>query len=228
MSTLICTMKEPSDQVVSTIESQLEKGWKVIDYDIKDHFLYVILGDQKDFIYGKTVAIYKIEEVETKIQLIKQYENDFSKVKPWKINCKDVEGDGETEIIVGVYKKTHFDPNEGNRVFVFNWDGKKIYKKWTGSKLGNKLMQYEFIDFLDLKGDELIVVDLDEGGKEKLLIYYWFDFGFSLLAESKSYDRISNVTYLGTNLLEITYIHKGIKNIKKISIIKDKVVDVTN
>ncbi|PKM94230.1 MAG: hypothetical protein CVU84_12270 [Firmicutes bacterium HGW-Firmicutes-1] len=226
--TLIVIIEEPSDKIVTALEPHLDKGCKVIDYEIIDTNLYAILGDGQDAIYGKTIAIYQIRDVDQKIQLIKIYENDFSKMKPWKIDCTDLEGDGEIEIVIGVHKKTHYDQNEGNRMFIFNWDGKKLYKKWTGSKLGNELLQFEFIELLNRQGDELIVIDLEEGGKERILVYYWFDFGFSLLAESKGYDDLYDVKPMGTNLLEITYNHKGIKNKKIGSIIKGKMVDTTD
>ena len=121
---------------------------------------------------------------------------------------------------MGVSKSTHFDKEVNNRFFVFNWDGEKLYKKWTGTRLGYYLKDFYIMDLLSIKGEELVVIDQNQAGEERLLVYYWLDFGFQLLAESEFYDIIEDVKYLGNNLMEIKYKKQG-KNLTSRVMIKD-------
>jgi hypothetical protein len=74
-------------------------------------------------------------------------------------------------------------------------------------------------DFVSIPGDELIFIEQLEEGKERLCIYYWFDFGFLLLAESEAYGDITKLTILGENRIQITY--KGKKEEDATLIVKN-------
>lgn len=127
---------------------------------------------------------------------------------------------------MGVNKPTYFDREINDRLFVFNWNGEKLYKKWTGTRLGYYLKDFYIIDLLDIKGEELIVIDKNQEGKERLLVYYWLDFGFQLLAESEFYDTIEEVNYLNNNLLGVVYIEQGKKITAKVMVKEGWIIEV--
>jgi hypothetical protein len=100
--------------------------------------------------------------------------------KPWKIEIADVDGDGISEIIVGIIKPTKFFPKPHNCLFIYGWNGKEIYKKWLGSSLSRPFSDFIFADLDGLKGDELIALETTLDGKKRLAIYRWNSFGFTL------------------------------------------------
>lgn len=109
-----------------------------------------------------------------------------SSLKPWKVRIADVDGDGINEVILGVYKKTRFDPVYDNRLFVYSFDGKSLFSKWLGSRLANRFSDFEFGD-VDMDGkDELISVEIDANAyQQKIIIYDWKGFGFIAKTEIK-------------------------------------------
>ena len=207
---------------------KLDENQELIDYAYNKDYLFAVLGDKKDRRYGNAVCIYRSENLSSKVNWIKVSEYDFSKVLPWKVEIGDIDDSENLELFIGVYKSTHFDNKQNNRMFVFNWDGEKLSKKWTGSQIGYCMKDFYVIDFLDMYGDELIILDKNKEGKERILIYYWLDFGFTLLAESENFDLIEKVEYSNDNLLKLTCRNKGKRFQKEVKVRNGEVVGISD
>lgn len=132
------------------------------------------------------------------------YQSDFKQLKPWKIEIADIDGDHQNEILIGVNKTTHFDDQEKNRMFIFNFNGEKLYKKWTGSQIAGVWDYFFAQDLLSIPGDELLFIEQVGDTGERVCVYYWFDFGFVLLARSEIYEDIKELRIIGENRLQIT------------------------
>lgn len=220
--------KESSDWYKTAYALKLDENQELIDYVYNKDYLFAILGDKRNRRYGNAVCIYKSENLSSKVNWIKVSEYDFSKVLPWKVEIGDIDDSENLELFIGVYKSTHFDNKQNNRMFVFNWDGEKLSKKWTGSQIGYCMKNFYVIDFLDMYGDELIILDKNKEGKERILIYYWLDFGFTLLAESENFDLIEKVEYSNDNLLKLTCRNQGKRFQKEVTVRNGEVVGISD
>lgn len=205
---------------------ELNPNQRIIDYAFNDRWLFAIIEDKGAGDCKRDIYIYKsvVSSKADKWEKVAGY--DFTAVSPWKIRLGNIDYTDGPQVIIGVNKLTHFDKEINNRLFVFNWDGEKLYKKWTGTRLGYYLKDFYIIDFLDIKGDELVVIDKNEEGKERLLVYYWMDFGFQLLAESKFYDKIEDVKYLDYNLLELAYENQDKKTSVKVIVKEGQIIEI--
>ena len=94
------------------------------------------------------------------------YRIDLKAINSWKVQTADVDGDGEMEISLGVFKTTRTDPVMSKRPFIYNWDEKGLHPKWLGSRLSRPFDDYVFYD-MDQDGmDELIAIEhLADGSK---------------------------------------------------------------
>lgn len=204
----------------------LDSNQRIIDYAFNEQWLFAIVENKSTDDYKRDVFIYKSDDSPRKDKWEKVAEYDFTVVSPWKIKIGNIDYTDGPQVIIGVSKSTHFDKEVNNRLFVFNWDGEKLYKKWTGTRLGHYLKDFYIIDFLDIKGDELVVLDKNQEGRERLLVYYWMDFGFQLLAESKFYESIEEVKYLDYNLLELVYKNQDKKNSVKVMVKEGQIIEI--
>jgi len=220
--------EESSDWYKTAYALKLDENQELIDYAYNKDYLFAVLGDKKDRRYGNAVCIYRSENLSSKVNWIKVSEYDFSKVLPWKVKIGDIDDSENLELFIGVYKSTHFDNKQNNRMFVFNWDGEKLSKKWTGSQMGYCMKDFYVIDFLDMYGDELIILDKNKEGKERILIYYWLDFGFTLLAESENFDLIEKVEYSDDNLLKLTCRNQGKRFQKEVTVRNGEVMGISD
>ncbi len=198
----------------------LSKNQKLIDYAFNQNWLFAIIEEKNENDYKSNIFIYKSENSSDNVKWEKTAEYDFTFVSPWKIKIGNLDYTDGPQVVIGVNKATYFDKEVNNRFFVFNWDGEKLYKKWTGTRLGYFLKDFYIMDLLDIKGEELVVIDQNQDGEERVLVYYWMDFGFQLLAESEFYDIIEEVKYVDNNLLELKYRKQG-KKITSMVMIKD-------
>lgn len=165
----------------------LSKSYGDVNGDHIEEMLVLTRGLFKK--YGKEVVIYEKDSSKEYIEL---YREDFSDLKPWKIDSGDVDGDGIDEISVGVYKKTIFHPIMAKRPFIYNFDGERLIPKWRGSRLSRPLTNYTFYD-IDKDGlDEIISIEELEDKRKVLNSYKWRGFGFEGFIEGESYDDLFN------------------------------------
>ncbi|SCG82248.1 hypothetical protein DW1_0639 [Proteiniborus sp. DW1] len=205
---------------------ELAPNQKLVDYALNEHWLFAIIEEKSLSDKERYIYIYKLDDFSNKVNWLKVAEYDFTYVWPWKIELGNLDYTDGPQIVMGVNKSTYFDKEVNNRFFVFNWDGEKLYKKWTGTRLGYYLKDFYIMDLLSIKGEELVVIDKNQNGEERLLIYYWLDFGFQLLAESEIYDIIEDVKYLDNNLLELTYNKWGKKFTSRVMVKDGWIIEV--
>ncbi|MGB4659419.1 MAG: hypothetical protein WBI07_09580 [Mobilitalea sp.] len=187
-----------TEPVPEEISALLKKREIVIDYTQEESFLYAIISQKERMDYGDILVIFEQNKSGIWERI---YDNNFEELKPWKIETADIDGDGITEILTAVYKTTHFDDVEKNRMFIFNYRDGILTKKWTGSEIAGTWKDFVVGDLLPVTGDELIFLQESSGNSEKISIYYWFNFGFLLLADSEYYDEIQSVSIMKENRL---------------------------
>lgn len=183
-------------------KSILKGKERIIDLARDKEKAYAIVSKEGRHDYGDIFVVFNLKDDNGWERI---YENDFTGLKPWKIALADVDGDGALDILTAVRKSTYYDKKESNRLFVFNYKNNILVKKWTGSKIAGNWRTFYVGDFLGINGDELIFVEKEADGRERLSIYYWFDFGFIRLAESEAFENIMNVSVLSNNLLAVEY-----------------------
>lgn len=106
-------------------------------------------------------------------------------LNPWKLEIADVDGDGQPEICLGVYKKSPRDPIMAKRSFFYNWDGTRMVPKWLGSRLARRFDDFTLADLNHDGWDELVSLEVAPKGMHRLSIYRWKSFGFEWLASTK-------------------------------------------
>lgn len=112
-----------------------------------------------------------------------------SKWKPWKLQIADVDGDGNLEIAIGVFKSTKFFPKPHNCLFIYGWSGDEALPKWLGSSLGRPFTEFLFADLDDVPGDELLAIETARDRKTSIAVYRWDSFGFTLVRRHGEWAR---------------------------------------
>ena len=125
------------------------------------------------------------------------YKADFSKLKPWKVQTADVDGDKKKEISLGVFKTATFDPVAAKRPFIYNWSPGGLSPKWLGSRLSRPFGDYIFKDINNDKKDELVALEQTPDKKKLINSYVWKGFGFEGYAESDVFEDICNLSQSG-------------------------------
>ncbi len=183
------------------LSSALYKNEILVDYAIDEALAYTLINTNGREEYGDLFAVFERKE-DTWYRI---YENNFKNLMPWKVKTADIDGDYIPEILIALRKKTPYDKEIKNRMFIFNYQDGILSRKWTGSRIAGKWREFYPMDLLSTPGHELIFIEQTEEKKEMISIYSWFDFGFFRLAESEAYMRIQSLKMVNENLLEITY-----------------------
>ena len=91
----------------------------------------------------------------------------------YRLCTGDVNGDGSTDAMVGVVKRTRFYKDIARRLFIFKNKQGYIRPLWMGSKLGGKLQDFRFID------GKVRSLETTADGKYVVAEYVWLSFGLS-------------------------------------------------
>jgi len=185
---------------IALIVSAVRDKESEVDEAREDGIRYAIVSHTGEEAFGDRL---EIERLSSDGRWQRVYENDFKDLKPWKIEVGDIDGDERKELFIAVHKPTHFDAEHRNRMFIFNYDGNKLVKKWTGSQLAGDWRTFSVGDLLPIPGDELIFIERLEGNKERIGVYYWLDFGFVLAAASEPMAPIERLDIAGGNRIDI-------------------------
>lgn len=213
--------KQVREAAWSEFRQVLDPGETMLDAASDHARTYAITSKTGNRKYGDTLSVFEQKQGRSPVRI---YENDFKSLKPWKIELADIDGDNQTEILTAVRKKTHFDQTEKNRMFIFNYGQGKLTKKWTGSKIAGTWENFAAGDFVPIKGDELIFIRKTEAG-ERISVYYWYNFGFLLLAESKDYPVILEINRLEENRIFLTCKERGKKRTIILKAENDRLVE---
>ena len=170
--------------------------------------LIVLLNDRAD-----TVRIYEVNGN----SLAEKGRGIPQSLKPWKIQVGDVDGDGEEDIGVGVYKKARFHPVMAKRPFIYNWDGRHLSPKWLGSRLSRPFTDFVLAD--SGSGTKLVAIEETSDGSRELAVYKWNGFGFTRIWNGVRSEKLSelNVTGLPGKQMVVVYPHTSHKSYRSYS-----------
>lgn len=101
----------------------------------------------------------------------------------YRFETGDIDGDGQTDAIVGVIKSTRFYPERGRRLFIFKMvdapkgaaDGRKrVRPLWLGSRLGGHLQDFRYVTNGHLRS-----LETTDNGRWVVADYRWGRFGMT-------------------------------------------------
>ena len=194
---------EMADNNNVLIDRYLMEPWIIIDGCLysDEKVVFVILGREGE-IRGERLACYKYEGGKFQEKWI--YNN--RQLNPWKILMCDVEGDGKTEVAVGVWKTAKFHPVFDNRLFIYAWEKEMIYPKWLGSRLSSPFLDFDFRDTNHDGLTELIALEYQKNGLKRIMAYEWTGFGFrgiAILGKNLIINSIAEFCFEGRDFNEI-------------------------
>ena len=111
--------------------------------------------------------------------------------QPYQFDTADVNGDGRTDIMIGLIKSTEFDPQEKKRLFILRIDEGQLRPLWLGSKVCQQL-----VDFKALSNGVIRTLEQTKEGNYAIGIYEWQGFGLTLIkyiGDEKSYNEAITV-----------------------------------
>ena len=171
-----------SKLVLLNVKGEVVDSLCVSPLEIKDHctdleneHIFTILG-AVDSLRGSRLAVYSRASRTCGIEMLWLDQNRG--YNPWKIRISDVDGDSQPDICVGVWKKTRFHQIFANRLFIYDWNGREIFPKWLGSRLSSPFFDFTFEDINQDGVDELISLELQRNGLNRIMSYKWTGFGF--------------------------------------------------
>ncbi|QOR36857.1 hypothetical protein IMX26_08625 [Clostridium sp. 'deep sea'] len=186
---LIITSLDGKQTILDSV-SVVADNEKIISYciadinkDCTDEILMIIGAKGSEF--GRNFVIYSFNS-----ELQKTYSKSFKEMNPWKVQTCDVDGDGNLEISIAMYKKTKFYPVLEKRPYIYDWIDNSLFPKWRGSRLSKPFDDYIFLDIDKDGSDELLAIELLQNGNKVINSYKWIGFGFEGLVESKEYEDI--------------------------------------
>ncbi len=126
-------------------------------------------------------------------EAIRSYDKAYPNLKPWKVQCSDVDGDGRVEIALGVFKESEFHPIAAKRPYLYDWDGETLIPKWRGSRLAHPFEDFIFQDIDGNGTDEIVAIEYLEDGRQAVHAYSWKGFGFESLFQSRPFEEVTDI-----------------------------------
>lgn len=194
----------------------------IIDGVRQERKAYVITNKESNPNYGDTLEVFQKGRAGDWKRI---YENDFKNLKLWKIELADIDGDGQKELVTAVRKTTRHDKAVKNRLFIFNYTDGVLIKKWTGSQIAGSWKSFTVGDLVDIKGDEVLFISKARGG-DRIKVYYWFEFGFFLLAESEVYENVTGLSITGENRIHMNYRESGEKKTADLTMKEGRLIEL--
>jgi hypothetical protein len=102
----------------------------------------------------------------------------------------DINGDGRTDILLGIIKKTHFEPQPEKRLQIVQIDEGRFRPLWLGSKVCYSL--YDFKPVFSKKTWKVVTLEKRPDSHYCIGFYKWQDFGLRLLFWKKTYTDFSS------------------------------------
>lgn len=165
-----------------------------IDGDLKEELLVIMDSGEEGTLrldtgerYGHTVRIYSDYEMINEEPVLKgdpEEVFDLSEIKPMKVLAGDINGDGEAELAVCVYKTTKFHPVMAKRPFFYKAEAGELEPVWLGSRLARPFADYILSDVDHDAVDEIVSIEFLEDGGQVFAVYDWKGFGFEVKAVS--------------------------------------------
>jgi hypothetical protein len=182
-----------------------ETGRKLTDEKVLSFKFYDIDGDSSDELlavtrldfendFGKDLVIYDMYAGEGVLEAKEIYREDFSSIKPWRVDACNLDNDGMTDVFIGVFKSTAFYTDIRKRPFFYSWDGKELSKKWLGSFFTDwDLTGITFGDYYGLGFDAAAVLEKNDEGVYRVGVYKFIGFGFENMYTSKNYSNVKSI-----------------------------------
>lgn len=107
----------------------------------------------------------------------------------YRFATADIDGDGSTDAVVGVFKASRYFTVSSRRVFIFKNFGGRVRPLWLGSRLGGDLVDFAVV------GSTIRAIEVAEHGYV-VSNYTWKGFGMgfqSLVATSDNLDECYNL-----------------------------------
>lgn len=102
----------------------------------------------------------------------------------YQLKTLDFNGNGNDEILVGVVKKTRFDPQKNKRLFIFKIFEKEIRPLWMGSKVAHPLDHFTTQQIND--SAYIITREIKTNGDTLYGFYVSAPFGISWIKHEKN------------------------------------------
>ncbi|MFA9423978.1 MAG: hypothetical protein ACERLG_10400, partial [Sedimentibacter sp.] len=173
---------------------------KIIDYKVYDldgdenEELLVLTKSHNNQAFGKDLIIFKTNAIKEKLEVSEIYREDFSEIKPWKVDACNLDNDGQADIFIGVYKDTLFYKDYRKRPFFYSWDGENLNKKWLGSFFSQwDLVDITFGDFFNLGYDTVAILEKNEIKEYRVVIYNFIGFGFECMKSTGNYRNVKKI-----------------------------------
>lgn len=96
----------------------------------------------------------------------------------YRFDAADINQDGNTDILVGVVKTTHFDPHSRRRLFILQISNGLIKPLWLGSRVCLRLIDFKCIQIK--RRTHILTIEQDQNGSFCNGIYQWQNFGLQL------------------------------------------------
>lgn len=143
-------------------------------------------SNQYNYVDAENRISIKLEQLTDSTSSLNLYLNDNIHSKwrleypVYRVDFGDVDKDGVVDILVGVTKTTRFDPHLAKRLFIFKvTKDYYIRPKWLGSRLGQPLEDFRFVN---IDSQPIIrSIEKEKDGTYLVAEYRWRSFGLEFI-----------------------------------------------